>query len=365
VLPETDRKRVHRIIRRAFVAGLTFALAAATASLAATPVEPIGLGGAQSQLSALSPVSTLPNLDAITAPPPAAAEPGSPAATAPASSTPSPRVSAPATQQPDRGSVGEPARRGASLRSPAPSSRPPSSVRNGVRAAADASPANPRGASRQTRQPTGSHRSHKPSIATQIVDRVPSEYRKAVLALAAVAVLFGFLSLHEARRSRRAREDALADSLTGLANREGLELRLEEEWRRASRYERDLGLVMLDLDGFKQINDSQGHMAGDRILRQAAAAIGDRVRATDLASRYGGDEFVVLCPETADRGLKTLAEGLEETLARHGIRASAGFTQREPSDSSSKDLLARADAAMYRRKRESSAHAGALAAAEA
>jgi len=173
------------------------------------------------------------------------------------------------------------------------------------------------------------------------------------------------LSLHESRRSRRAREDALADSLTGLANREGLEQRLESEWRRAVRYERDLGLVLLDLDGFKEINDTQGHMAGDRILREAAAAISDRVRETDLASRFGGDEFVVLCPETGDGGLKTLADGLEETLARQGIRASAGFTQREPSDSSSRDLLARADAAMYRRKRESSAHARALATAEA
>jgi diguanylate cyclase (GGDEF)-like protein len=194
---------------------------------------------------------------------------------------------------------------------------------------------------------------------------VPSEYRGAVLALAAIAILFGLLSLHEARRSHRAREDALADSLTGLANREGLEQRLEAEWRRAKRYQRDLGLVMLDLDAFKEINDTQGHMAGDRILKQAAAAIHDRIRESDLACRYGGDEFVVLCPETGDRGLEALADGLEETLASQGIRASAGFGQREPGDSSSRDLLARADAAMYRRKRESSRRAGALAAAEA
>ena len=193
---------------------------------------------------------------------------------------------------------------------------------------------------------------------------MPVEYRNALLALAAVAVLFGLLSLHESRRSRHAREDALADSLTGLANREGLEQRLEAEWRRAVRYERDLGLLLLDLDGFKEINDTQGHMAGDRVLRQAAAAISGRIRGTDFASRLGGDEFVVLCPETAGRGLQVLADGLEEALLRHRIRASAGFTQREPSDSSPGDLLARADAAMYRRKRESSAHAGALAAAE-
>jgi diguanylate cyclase len=186
-----------------------------------------------------------------------------------------------------------------------------------------------------------------------------------LLALAAIAILFGLLSLHESRRSRRAREDALVDSLTGLANREGFEQRLESEWRRALRYERDLGLLMLDLDGFKEINDTHGHMEGDRVLKAAAAAISGRIRETDFASRFGGDEFVVLCPETAGRGLKTLSDGLEETLRLHRIQASAGFTQREPSDSSPDDLIARADATMYRRKRESTARADALATAEA
>jgi diguanylate cyclase (GGDEF)-like protein len=211
----------------------------------------------------------------------------------------------------------------------------------------------------------GSRGSHKRSIATRIVDRVPPEYQSGLLALAAIAVLFGLLSLHESRRSRRAREDALVDSLTGLANREGFEQRIESEWRRALRYERDVGLLMLDLDGFKEINDTHGHMEGDRVLKEAAAAISGRIRETDFASRFGGDEFVVLCPETADHGLKTLADGLEETLRRHRIRASAGFSQREPSDSSPDDLIARADAAMYRRKRELPARAAALVAAEA
>jgi diguanylate cyclase (GGDEF)-like protein len=182
--------------------------------------------------------------------------------------------------------------------------------------------------------------------------------------LAAIAVLFGLLSLYEARRSRRAREDALVDTLTGLANREGFEQRVDSEWKRAARYERDLGLLMLDLDGFKEINDTQGHIAGDRILREAAAAISGRIRETDFAARFGGDEFVVLCPETADRGLMALSDDLEETLRRNRIEASVGFTQREPSDSSPQDLVARADAAMYRQKRESTAHAKTLATAD-
>jgi diguanylate cyclase (GGDEF)-like protein len=188
---------------------------------------------------------------------------------------------------------------------------------------------------------------------TRIVDRIPAAYRRGLLGLGGVAILFGLLSLHESRRSRRAREDALADPLTGLSNRSGFEDRLRGEWGRAERYGRDLGLLLIDLDGFKEINDTQGHMTGDRVLREAAAAISGRIRETDFASRFGGDEFVVLCPETGERGLASLASGLEAALRRQGIRASIGFSQRMRSDSSSEDLIARADAAMYRRKRES------------
>jgi diguanylate cyclase (GGDEF)-like protein len=175
--------------------------------------------------------------------------------------------------------------------------------------------------------------------------------------------LFGLLFLHESRRSRRAQEDALADSLTGLANRHGFQQRLEREWRRAIRYERELGMLLLDLDGFKEINDTHGHMAGDRVLREAAAAISGRIRETDFASRFGGDEFVVLCPETANGGLQSLADGLVQTLSGRQIKASVGFAQRAPSDSSADDMVARADAAMYKRKRDSASRLGALATA--
>jgi diguanylate cyclase (GGDEF)-like protein len=386
VLLEPKRKRVHAIMRKEFLAVLACALAAALGASAAAAADASSLDGGVSalsvslaaplgqspdgQLSTFELVPDAPKLSlpplSVVAPPPADAAPGS-AAPLPASSTPKPGTSAPSAKTrypaPTSGTRSE---RAAGAPSREASSRTPGSGADRVGADGGESSARTTAASDpSTRHATTARSRHKRSLATRIVDRVPSEYRMALFALAAIAILFGLLSVHEARRSRRAREDALADSLTGLANRDGLERRLEAEWRRAKRYERDLGLVLLDLDGFKEINDSQGHIAGDRILREAAAAIDDRVRETDMACRYGGDEFVVLCPETGDRGLKALADGLEETLARQGIRASAGFTQREPSDSSSRDLLARADAAMYRRKRESSARAGSLATAEA
>jgi len=198
------------------------------------------------------------------------------------------------------------------------------------------------------------------------VNQIPARYRIGLLVAMAVAALFALLTLRERRRSVQAELGALSDSLTGLSNRQAFHQQLEREWKRSLRYGHELGLVLLDLDGFKQINDTQGHPAGDRVLREAAATISGRVRETDIPARLGGDEFVVICPETGRSGLDTLAQGLTEALESHSIRASIGFAQREPEDLLQADLIARADAAMYeakRRGRESVLARGALAAA--
>ena len=122
----------------------------------------------------------------------------------------------------------------------------------------------------------------------------------------------------------------MIDSLTALPNRQAFERRLAKEWRRAERYERSVGVLMLDLDDFKQINDGQGHAAGDRALGEAAVLISGRIRSADMAARWGGDEFVVLCPETDAPGLKILARSLEDRLRHAGIASSAGYAEREP-----------------------------------
>ena len=195
-----------------------------------------------------------------------------------------------------------------------------------------------------------SSRGSEPSSVSRMVSSIPTHFWVILVGVGIAAALLGLLALHEIRRSRRAQDDALADPLTGLTNRAGFEQRLAKEWARAKRYERGLGLVLIDLDDFKQVNDTQGHMAGDRVLREAAAAICGRIRETDLAARLGGDEFVVLCPETTNAGLETLAIGLERTLAEHGIDGSAGHAQREPLDDQPGELIARADQSMYQRK---------------
>ena len=217
----------------------------------------------------------------------------------------------------------------------------------------------------ESRQPAKSDggQAAAPSLASRIVNRIPPEYRAAMLALAAIAVLLGLLSLRESRRSRRAQEDALADPLTGLPNRHAFEERMEREWTRAKRYERELGLLLIDLDDFKEVNDTRGHLAGDRVLRETAAVLTGRIREVDFAARLGGDEFVVVCPETGQPGLQTLAAGLERALAEHDVSASVGVGQREPADGGSADLISRADTAMYERKRHRRLHAGAADAA--
>jgi diguanylate cyclase (GGDEF)-like protein len=152
--------------------------------------------------------------------------------------------------------------------------------------------------------------------------------------------------------------EALVDPLTGIANRLAFERHLWHEWRRARRYDRPLGLLMLDLDELKRINDTEGHAAGDRTLKQIAEAISSDIRQSDLAARLAGDEFVVLCPETAGDGLRRTAARLWEKLEARGIGVSVGRAELEGSDESPEDLVARADVAMYRHKQRKRAVRG-------
>jgi diguanylate cyclase (GGDEF)-like protein len=190
----------------------------------------------------------------------------------------------------------------------------------------------------------------RPSVAERIVDRVPTAYRLALLAAAGLAGGFALATLRERRRAQRAEAEALIDPLTGLANRRAFDRRLAEEWKRSERYGHPLGMLMLDLDGFKRLNDTRGHKEGDRVLREAASRIADRLRAVDLAARIGGDEFAALCPETSSEGLDALTQSLQRCLEGLPVGASIGYTEREPDDENPLDLLTRADEAMYRQK---------------
>ncbi|MBA3747470.1 MAG: GGDEF domain-containing protein, partial [Solirubrobacterales bacterium] len=146
------------------------------------------------------------------------------------------------------------------------------------------------------------------------------------------------------------------DSLTGLGNRCAFDLHLEREWALALRDGIDSFVVVADLDRFKQLNDSCGHAAGDRVLRQFAVALREAARSTDIIARLGGDEFGVLLIRCDERAAHSFMVRLRESMAERDwpagahIHASLGHASLQESTSPAK-ALHRADAAMYARKR--------------
>ena len=148
---------------------------------------------------------------------------------------------------------------------------------------------------------------------------------------------------------------ATLDPLTGLSNRRHFEARLQEEVERARRYELDVALLVIDIDHFKQVNDTFGHGAGDSLLRTVALIMHRSVRAFDVCARVGGDEFAMLLPATNAENALTSAQRLCERVAAFrgesewsaaGLTLSVGATTLANGDSPA-DLLTRADRALY------------------
>lgn len=173
--------------------------------------------------------------------------------------------------------------------------------------------------------------------------------------LAYVGLLYMLVRIKEGYME--AQLDAYTDFLTGLRNRRYLELALERELFRVQRYGRPLSLVVLDLDGFKAVNDTHGHEAGDRVLKALATCLEGHIRQSDRAVRLGGEEFAVLLPETDLAHALALSERLRQAVARLKVppagplTASFGVAQASPTDSPL-SLLKRADEALYRAKRQ-------------
>lgn len=182
------------------------------------------------------------------------------------------------------------------------------------------------------------------------VDSIPLSFRIALLVLIFSTSVLAVVSWRERRRATAVAKVAQLDHLTGLANREGFDRHMAIEWQRAIRYGTPLGLVFVDLDHFKSFNDTNGHVAGDRLLREVAAAITATARGSDFTARLGGDEFVVLCPETDDDGLERLVERLRIEAAGMAVSLSIGFAAKHDEDAAPEDLVHRADAAMYAAK---------------
>jgi diguanylate cyclase (GGDEF)-like protein len=173
---------------------------------------------------------------------------------------------------------------------------------------------------------------------------------------AAVAATFLGLGYVLARQTDRLRRLSSTDALTGLCNRRALDDVLPREWGRAVRYRSSLALLLIDIDGLKQVNDTRGHGGGDDVLRRAGTAIRESLRVSDIGVRWGGDEFAILAPETSREAAQRLADRLLARLKRSAddaISASVGIAIYDPEAAhltGPETLMQAADEALYAAK---------------
>jgi len=174
-----------------------------------------------------------------------------------------------------------------------------------------------------------------------------------------LALIISGLVIFVGRAFDTTERESLSDPLTGLANRRFLQEILLRELRRAQRSNQPVALMIVDIDHFKAVNDTYGHNAGDEMLEQLAGIMISSVRATDFVVRYGGEEFVILLPETrlvdalqvAEKLRKTIGETVMESTAKPGVTltctVSAGVSTYPLDAASAEGLILKADRALY------------------
>jgi diguanylate cyclase (GGDEF)-like protein len=150
---------------------------------------------------------------------------------------------------------------------------------------------------------------------------------------------------------------SVSDTLTGCFNRAHAFATLHSERRRARRNGRDLSIVMIDVDDFKKINDAHGHLQGDAVLASIGETLRRTLRSSDIKRRYGGDEFIVILPETPTDGAVQVVEHLRRAIERvehpgrtrpFSIGVSLGAASAQSGDADTLALVGRAEAALYR-----------------
>jgi diguanylate cyclase (GGDEF)-like protein len=185
-----------------------------------------------------------------------------------------------------------------------------------------------------------------------------SEHQRSVLSTA-VALLAG--ALKNAELFQEVHENSLQDGLTGCFNRTHAIESLDGELRRSRRSKRPFSILMFDIDTFKSINDRFGHLCGDAVLSTIGARMRTALRSSDVKCRYGGDEFMVILPETPLTGARQVCETLRRSIEKEPIAwadgsvvvtASFGVTEICPGENDPLAVVARTDAALYRSKQE-------------
>lgn len=206
------------------------------------------------------------------------------------------------------------------------------------------------------------------SISLDNLEQDMKTNRNMIIALSAVTIALLLIivyamswklvsKLHKSRRQLK--HISVTDELTGLRNRRYIMERLGQEFQRARREQKPLGLIMLDLDFFKHLNDTHGHRFGDIVLKEVASRIKSGIREYDLLGRIGGEEFLVVAPDSATEETVRIAERIrhlvkEEPIGDEGtvvnVTISAGVTMLSPGDPNIDVLFSRADNALYQAK---------------
>lgn len=150
-------------------------------------------------------------------------------------------------------------------------------------------------------------------------------------------------------------EMAIKDGLTGVFNRKYALIRFEEEFDRAKRVNRDMCCIMLDIDFFKKINDKYGHLAGDEVLKETAGRVKAITRKYDVLGRYGGEEFIIIMPDTGIEAAKDSAQRIREEVKARPVKditvtISLGVAMLRPDDGRIEDIIKRADEKLYEAK---------------
>ena len=196
-----------------------------------------------------------------------------------------------------------------------------------------------------------------------VSDQASARFDEDDLAILATVADFVAIAIDNARHVERISQLTITDDLTGLYNDRHLHTLLEYELERASRYRTPLSLVFIDLDHFKQVNDTWGHLVGSRVLAETGQLIRQSTRKVNFVARYGGDEFIILLPVTDKAGTLTMAESLRRHLREHTFHTDSGQpfhltasmgVATFPDDAADKQaLINAADLAMYRVKETS------------
>ncbi|HBG93342.1 MAG TPA: diguanylate cyclase [Nitrospiraceae bacterium] len=189
-----------------------------------------------------------------------------------------------------------------------------------------------------------------------------------IFGLLSISFLLGLIFLFTVRLikktseiQRRFEHLAITDGLTGIFNRRHIMTRFNEEFKRTRRLKKDMGCIMIDIDRFKSINDEFGHLVGDEVLREVSARIKNSIRIYDVLGRYGGEEFLIVLPDTDFDNTKSLAERIRENVKADiflaadmplhiHITISSGIAHMTDGDSSIDDFIKRADEGLYKAK---------------